>query len=348
MRMPLPSPILEIEDVFVHFPVGGGLFRKPNAFVHAVDGVSLLVKEGEIVGIVGESGCGKTTLARAVTGLASVTRGSVKFRGAEFGGPDRISMTREQRRDIQMVFQDPFDSLNPRKTVFQTLAQPLRINKIVPTTQLHAEAARLLDLVGLSPGANYLKRYPHQFSGGQRQRICIARAIATRPRLVVADEAVSALDISIRAQILRLMRRLQLELKLSYLFITHDLGVVRSFCDRLVVMYLGRVVEQGPTEAIFAQSRHPYTAALLSACPVPDPIRARSRNAIQLAGDIPTPIDPPPGCRFHTRCPIAEDICRTAEPPLHEFADGHASRCHFADEAESWRLSSQKIPEVQA
>jgi oligopeptide/dipeptide ABC transporter ATP-binding protein len=347
MRTPLPPSILEIEDIFVHFPVGGGLFRKPDAFVHAVDGVSLSVNAGEIVGVVGESGCGKTSLARAITGLTAVTRGSVKFRGADLGGLDRMSMTREQRRDIQMVFQDPFDSLNPRKTIFQTLAQPLRINQIVPTTELRAEAARLLDLVGLSPGASYLNRYPHQFSGGQRQRICIARAIATRPHLVVADEAVSALDISIRAQILKLMRRLQREMALSYLFITHDLGVVRSFCDRLVVMYLGRVVEQGPTEAIFARPRHPYTAALLAACPVPDPVKARARMRVQLSGDLPTPINPPPGCRFHTRCPIAQDICRTAEPPLREIADGQVSRCHFAADAESWRLSRPEISEVQ-
>lgn len=329
------SALLEIRDLKVHFPIGGGLLHRPVGLVRAVDGVSLSIEEGEVVAVVGESGCGKTTLARSVLGLNSPTSGVIRFRGNDVSVQ---SATRRSlyRRQVQMVFQDPFDSLNPRKTVLQTLAQPLRIHGIVPAQGLRAEAMRLLELVGLSPPGLYLDRYPHQFSGGQRQRICIARAIAVRPSLVVADEAVSALDISIRAQILTLMRRLQHELGLSYLFITHDLGVVRSLCDRVVVMYLGQVVEEGLTEDLFARPLHPYTNALLAACPLPDPARARARKRAPLSGDVPSPVDPPSGCRFHPRCPVARDICSREVPAARDFDREHRSACHYAHEADRW------------
>ncbi len=333
----MPS-LLEIRNLEVHFPVGGGWLSAPRAVVHAVDGVSLHVRPGESVAVVGESGCGKTTLARAVLGLNQPTGGSIRFRDVDLLAARTAQQMRTCRREIQMIFQDPFDSLNPRKTVLQTLAQPLRIHRIVPRLQIRAEVIRLLDMVGLSPGESYLGRYPHQFSGGQRQRICIARAIALQPALVVADEAVSALDISIRAQILALLQKLQGELGLSYLFITHDLGVVRSFCERVVVMYLGHVVEEGPTEQIFQRPRHPYTIALLQACPLADPVVARKRAAAPLAGDIPSPISPPKACRFHTRCPMAQDICRAVAPPLVYCGGGQTSRCHFAGETGRWPL----------
>ncbi|TCT07807.1 ABC transporter ATP-binding protein [Aquabacter spiritensis] len=329
------SALLEVRDLKVHFPVGGGLFGKPAGVVHAVDGVSLTLARNEILAVVGESGCGKSTLARAVLGLTAPTAGDVLLDGESVLGLSDVAL-RRYRRAVQMVFQDPFESLNPRKTVFATLAQPLRIHGIVPMADLRTEAARLLEAVGLAPGAPYLDRYPHQFSGGQRQRICIARSIAVRPRVIVADEAVSALDISIRAQILALMKTLQGEMGLSYVFITHDLGVVRSLCDRVCVMYLGQIVEEGPTERIFAQPRHPYTAALVEACPLPDPRRARAKAAPPLSGDIPSPLKPPPGCRFHTRCPVARPVCATEPPPERRFAGGQVARCHFAEEAATW------------
>ncbi len=332
------TALLEISGLAVNFPIGGGLFRAPSGHVHAVDGVDLSLAPGEVLGIVGESGCGKSTLARAVLGLVVPSAGQIVFEGENIAVQNAASR-RAYRRRVQMVFQDPYDSLNPRKSVFQTLAQPLRIHAIVPRGALRQEAARLLDLVGLSPGADFLDRYPHQFSGGQRQRICIARALAVRPKVIVADEAVSALDISIRAQILTLLRKLQRELGLAYLFITHDLGVVRSLCDRVVVMYLGRVVEEGAVEDIFTQPRHPYTAALLSACPVPDPTIARARRDPPLSGDVPSPVNPPPGCRFHTRCPVAREICKLRAPEPWVGDTSHRAWCHFADEAPSWNFA---------
>ena len=336
------SALLEVRDLQVHFPIGARLLRPPAGVVRAVDGVTLSIAEGEVLAVVGESGCGKTTLARAVLGLTKPTGGVIRFRGDDVA----LQSTPERNayyRQVQMVFQDPFDSLNPRKTVLQTLAQPLRIHNIVPAGEFRAEATRLLELVGLSPAALYLDRYPHQFSGGQRQRICIARALAVRPSLIVADEPVSALDISIRAQILTLLRRLQQELGLSYLFITHDLGVVRSLCDRVVVMYLGRVVEEGRTGDIFAGPRHPYTNALLAACPLPDPVRARSRKRATLTGDVPSPVNPPSGCRFHPRCPVAREICGRDEPAAREFGPGHRSACHFAAEADTWERPAWQL-----
>lgn len=327
--------LLEIDGLRVSYPVGGGWFGRAERQVQAVAGVSLTLAAGEVLAVVGESGCGKTTLARSVLGLVRPTGGAIRFMGRDIAGLDRAGML-AYRRQVQMVFQDPFDSLNPRKTVVETLSLPLRVHGIVPEGGMRAEAARLLDLVGLSPGVDFLDRYPHQFSGGQRQRVCIARALAVRPQVIVADEAVSALDLSIRAQILALLRRLQAELGLAYLFITHDLGVVRSLADRVVVMYLGQIVEQGPTEALFGLPRHPYTAGLIAACPVPDPVLARARQVPVPEGDPPSPMAPPSGCRFHPRCPVARDICGRAVPPVLHFEGGQSAACHFAAEAESW------------
>ncbi|MBI4183196.1 MAG: ABC transporter ATP-binding protein [Proteobacteria bacterium] len=335
----MTAPLLEVRNLRVHFPAGGGWVHRPRGVVRAVDGVSLSLEEGEILALVGESGCGKTTLGRAILGLVAPTSGAILFEGSEV--TDLAPAERRgYHRHVQMIFQDPFDSLNPRKTVLQTLAQPLRNHGLVPAREQRAAAAELLDHVGLSPGRAFLDRYPHQFSGGQRQRICIARALAVRPRIIVADEAVSALDISIRAQILKLLRKLQEEFQLSYLFITHDLGVVRSLCDRVAVMYLGRMVEEGATDSIFTLPRHPYTSALLAASPMVDPEAARRRTHIPLAGDVPSAMRPPPGCRFHPRCPIAATICREAEPPLLAFEGGRRSACHFAAEAPSWTLAA--------
>ena len=329
------SPLLEIENLTVHYPVGGGIFRRPQGFVHAVDGVNLTLNEGEIVALVGESGCGKTTLGRAILGLVKPTNGQIRL-----DGRDVIRLSRAQRRayhqQVQMIFQDPFASLNPRKTVLQTLAQPLRVHNLATRGEVRRAAADLLEQVGLSPGVAFLDRYAHQFSGGQRQRICIARALAVRPRVIVADEPVSALDISIRAQILKLMRELQQRFHLSYIFITHDLGVVRSLSDRVAVMYLGEIVEEGKTEDIFRLARHPYTHALLAASPIANPVQARRRERITLAGDVPSAIDPPPGCRFHPRCPIAEPVCRYRMPDYAAFPGGHCASCHFAADAEQW------------
>lgn len=326
-------PILQIENLKVYFPVGGGIFGSPKGFVRAVDNVSLTLNAGEVVGLVGESGCGKTTVARAIMGLNQPTEGRIQLNGQPVLTATICDRKRFYRQ-VQMVFQDPFASLNPRKTLFQILSQPLRIHDIVSRDQLRTEAARLLNLVGLSPGEAFLERYPHQFSGGQRQRICVARAIAVRPQVVLADEAVSSLDISIRAQILTLLKELKGKLNLAYLFITHDLGVVRSLCDRLAVMYLGQIVETGQTEEIFDRSRHPYSIALLAASPLPDPEKSRQREKLVLGGDVPSPVNPPSGCRFHPRCPFAEEVCRTQLPPFKRFSNTHQSACHLAEQRE--------------
>ncbi len=331
------TALLDIEGLEVRYEIGGGWFGRGGATVRAVAGVDLSVKPGEVLALVGESGSGKTTVARALVGLLRPAAGRIRFDGRDVDTLDRDGR-RVWRRGVQMVFQDPFDSLNPRKSVFATLAQPLRIHGIVPRSELRAEAARLLDRVGLSPGAAYLDRYPHQFSGGQRQRICIARAIAVRPRVIVADEPVSALDVSIRAQILTLFQGLSRDLGLASIFITHDLSVVRSLSDRVAVMYLGRIVEEGPTDAVFARPRHPYTAALLAASPIPDPVLARQLVRRPLGGDVPSPADPPSGCAFHPRCAYAADICRDVRPEATPQPTGGMSACHFADAADRWAV----------
>lgn len=321
------ASLLRVEDLVVSYKVGtGSLWRHPADMV-AVDGVNLTVRAGEVLALVGESGCGKTSLARTVSGLLAPRAGRVLLDGRDVTGFP-ATLGSGTRAAVQMVFQDPYDSLNPRKTVYATLEQPLRIHSIVPAGELRDEVGRLLMLVGLPLSA--MDRYPHEFSGGQRQRIGIARAIAPRPRLLVADEAVSALDISIRAQLLSLLARLKRELGLAMLFITHDLTVVRSFADRVAVMYLGRLVEEGSTGRVFDAPSHPYTRALLAATPIADPARARGARREPLGGDVPSPLAVPPGCRFHPRCPIAIERCTRDEPPRVDDPAGGFAMCHLA------------------
>jgi peptide/nickel transport system ATP-binding protein len=322
--------LLRVEDLQMHFPGR----RRSDDLVRAVDGVSLDVRHGETLGLVGESGCGKSTLGRAIVRAYRPTAGRLRYRRADGDEVDLAVLgeraLRPYRQEIRMVFQDPFSSLNPRMTLRDIIGEPLKVNGVARGRALEERVAELLTTVGLR--AEHMSRYPHAFSGGQRQRVAIARALALRPRLVIADEAVSALDVSVRAQILNLLARLQDEMDLTYLFISHDLSVVRQLCDRVAVMYLGRVVEIAPTEELFARPRHPYTEALLSAVPATHPSRRGGRDRIVLDGDLPDPSDPPPGCRFHTRCPYAAPRCTTEPPAAVEVAPGRASACHFAGE----------------
>jgi len=319
--------LVEVRDLVKHFPAGGGAARRGAGVVHAVDGVSFDVRAGETLGIVGESGCGKTTTARLMLRLVDPTAGSIAFAGEDIthlsGG-----RLKALRRDMQMVFQDPYSSLNPRQSIGAILAEPFAIHGLARGEGERRRAVQeLMEQVGLNP--EHYNRYPHEFSGGQRQRIGVARAIALRPRLVVADEPVSALDVSIQAQILNLLRALQRDLGLTIVFIAHDLAVVRHMCDRIAVMYLGKIVELATADELYARPRHPYTAALLSAVPVPDPA-AKGRVRQILGGDLPSPTDPPPGCRFHTRCPRAvPGHCDVVEPALEAQAAGGAAACHY-------------------
>jgi len=310
------TPLLSVRDLKKHYPGRGGIVR-------AVDGVSFEVARGETLALVGESGCGKSTAARLVLRLIEPTEGVIRFDGAEVAGKGAL---RALRRRVQVVFQDPYASLNPRLRVGDTIGEPMEVHGIGTNATRAARVRDLLALVGLAP--YHADRYPHEFSGGQRQRIGIARALAVGPELVVCDEPVSALDVSIQAQVVNLLKDLQSRLGLSYLFIAHDLSVVRHVADRVAVMYLGQIVETAPKRALFGDPRHPYTRALLAAVPHPDP--RRRGQIVPLGGDVPSPIHPPPGCRFHTRCPHAQPLCRAEAPALREFAPGHASACHFA------------------
>jgi oligopeptide transport system ATP-binding protein len=321
----MARPLVRVENVVKHFPAGLG------TTVKAVDGVSFEIRQGETLGLVGESGCGKSTLGRVVAQLLPVTSGKVFFEEVELTRL-RGERLRQQRRQMQIIFQDPFASLDPRMTVGDIIAEPLVNFRVMRGKRLNARVQELLRVVGLNPYFN--NRYPHEFSGGQRQRIGIARALALNPKLIVCDEAISALDVSIQAQIVNLLEDLQREFKLTYLFIAHDLSVVRHISDRVMVMYLGKIVEIADSVKTYAEPKHPYTKALLSAIPVPDPKIQRGRRLVELSGEIPSPIKPPSGCRFHTRCPIARlpTPCAEVEPPLEEKAREHLAACHFSQD----------------
>jgi oligopeptide/dipeptide ABC transporter ATP-binding protein len=319
------SALLEVEHLQVHFPIRSGLLvARTVGRVHAVDDVSFELNEGETLGIVGESGCGKSTLIRALMRLVDPTAGAIRFRGDDITGAGRRALA-PVRRELQMVFQDPQASLNPRKRVGQIVGLPLRLRGM-DKGAVQTRSRELLRRVGLNP--EHLNRFPHEFSGGQRQRIGIARALAADPKLILLDEPVSALDVSIQAQVVNLLEELQDELGLSYVFVAHDLSVVRHVSDRIVVMYLGKIVEVSPAEELYDKPIHPYTVGLLGAIPIPDPRENRARTRAVVEGEPPSPIEPPPGCRFHTRCPHATELCRAVEPPLTRYPGGHLAACH--------------------
>ncbi|MFC1420249.1 ABC transporter ATP-binding protein [Streptacidiphilus cavernicola] len=333
---PVPAaegePLLKVNGLVKHFPIRKGLLQRQAGAVQAVDGLTFDVRQGETLGVVGESGCGKSTMGRLITRLLEPTDGTVEFEGVDITHLGTSQM-RPLRRDIQMIFQDPYSSLNPRHTVGTIVGAPFRLQNIKTEHGVKRAVQDMLELCGLNP--EHYNRYPHEFSGGQRQRIGIARALALRPKMIVADEPVSALDVSIQAQVVNLLDDLQSELGLTYVVIAHDLSVVRHVSDRVAVMYLGKIVELADREALYANPMHPYTNALMSAVPVPDTSRRGEgrRERIRLTGDVPSPINPPSGCRFRTRCWKAQDLCASQEPPLQALQTGHQVACHFPENA---------------
>jgi oligopeptide transport system ATP-binding protein len=342
---PAASPVtgnelLIVENVKKHFPITRGIiFQKEIASVKAVDGVSLTVKPGETLGIVGESGCGKSTLARCIMRLLETTDGKITFEGRDITHLSRPAM-RPVRREMTMIFQDPYASLNPRKRVGFIIGEPLEVHGLGNASEVKRRVQELLEVVGLNP--EHYNRFPHEFSGGQRQRIGGARALAINPKLIVCDEPVSALDVSVQAQILNLLKDLQDDFGLTYIFIAHDLNVVRHISDRVMVMYLGKVVEVASREVLYREPKHPYTGALLSAVPIANPRLGREREPIVLEGDVPSPVNPPSACHFHPRCPrFVEGHCDVEEPPLYSFGNGHVAACHYA--LERWPMSAEEI-----
>jgi oligopeptide transport system ATP-binding protein len=332
-----PANLVEVDDLRVYFPIRSGIFKTEKGTVKAVDGLTFEVRRGETLGLVGESGCGKSTIGRAMIRLREATTGSVRFDGVDLTTLDSNAL-RKMRRRMQIIFQDPYGSLDPRMTVGAIISEPIETHNLASGAAKDERVADLLKLVGLDP--NYVRRYPHEFSGGQRQRIGVARALAVEPEFIVCDEPISALDVSIQAQVLNLLTDLRSRLGLTYLFVAHDLSVVKHISDRVAVMYLGKIVEIGPPDELYSAPGHPYTRALLSAVPVPDPVAERKRKRVILKGDVPSPVNPPPGCRFHTRCWLYERLgqpedCRTIDPPLNVVAgvDDHRAACHYAAEA---------------
>ena len=339
------DPILEVEHLAKYFPIKSGIFLdREVASVKAVDGISFTVKQGETLGVVGESGCGKSTMARCLMRLLDPTSGRITFAGRDITHLNRTEM-RPIRRELMMIFQDPYASLNQRKRVGFIVAEALQVHKIGTEAEIKRRVQELLEVVGLNP--EHYNRFPHEFSGGQRQRIGVARALAVNPKLIVCDEPVSALDVSVQAQILNLLKDLQDDFGLTYVFIAHDLNVVRHISDRVMVMYLGQVSEVASRDQLYKEPKHPYTGALLSAVPIPNPELGRQRESIVLEGDVPSPVNPPSACRFHPRCPrFVEGHCDVEEPPLYPFGEGHVAKCHYP--LERWPMTAAEMRRREA